>query len=961
MFNMLFIKGANMNILRKNNLIKKIAIIILFIMCFNMLIPTSSVQAVAFLDGGGLLQPIMDFLVYLADAVLNVLQHNFISMKDVVISPTGGDTDWWGALGWTGFALLGIVTVVYGVATFATGGGLLFGTVCVIGGFVGTVCCVNEAAECLSGEFDLPFIAYHPLTIFSGDVPALDINFINPKESKMKSQDLSGVASVNTNILRDGNNLEILYNTVSASDEYFITEFDVDSDEELWSIINRYCGNSYEFYKEDDGSWGHNSAQAWGASYEIKNATYNIEKVQGWAHNNNIYIIRYTKEYSTFWQEWSHEGKMYCITTENMLRILNIDDTSQYVVDIEQQIEENTTYYESSAAILQSSIATWYRVLRRIALVGLLSVLLYVGIQMILSAAAADKAKYKKMFIDWLVAVCMLFVLHYLMVFIVTLSSKLSEIFETAGVYNMTVPISKDADIHGNLIKAMNEQQLEEFTNADYGAKIDIQYDSDGNPVPMWSGEFMGYIRLMAGANTVRYQLAYGLMYIVLVIYVCTFTFMYLRRVLYMAFLTMVAPLIALTYPIDKIKDGQAQAFGLWLREYIFNALIQPVHLIIYTMTVSQAINLAKDHPVYALVALGFIMPAEKFVRSMFGFQKASTVDSPGGVFGGAALMAAMSTLSRFGKAKNTKEDKASGKVRTADIEGVKMSDIEGASSVTRFANNAIPKNPVGENNAGNTKAHTKGENNTSSQTSSRGEANNSPRQDTSSEDPKKPTIGQRLGRASVSMSNRAKNRILKAKPLRTVGKYTGMAIGGATLGLAGLAAGISTGDFGNVMKFTGSCLGIGGTLGKSLGQRAYDKGYEIKENVKEGYKGSEEYNNEKLDSEYFGGKGYQEMLDNHSLMSDLGGIERAQALRDEIEIYRSHGITDNKQITSCMKAGLSANEGSVAMQMSNLLKGMGLDHKALKTYEDSCKQTLGDKFDSGRVDHIWDVIKANI
>ena len=51
--------------------------------------------------------------------------------------------------------------------------------------------------------------------------------------------------------------------------------------------------------------------------------------------------------------------------------------------------------------------------------------------------------------------------------------------------------------------------------------------------------------------------------YLALVIYTCIFTVQYLKRVVYMAFLTMIAPLIALTYPLDKIKDGKGVAFTI--------------------------------------------------------------------------------------------------------------------------------------------------------------------------------------------------------------------------------------------------------------------------------------------------------------------------------------------------------------------------------------------------------------
>ena len=60
------------------------------------------------------------------------------------------------------------------------------------------------------------------------------------------------------------------------------------------------------------------------------------------------------------------------------------------------------------------------------------------------------------------------------------------------------------------------------------------------------------------------------------------FIFTYLRSVLYMAFLTLIAPVVALTYPIDKMNDGSAQGFTKWFREYIFNLLIQPIHFVLY-------------------------------------------------------------------------------------------------------------------------------------------------------------------------------------------------------------------------------------------------------------------------------------------------------------------------------------------------------------------------------------------
>ena len=90
-----------------------------------------------------------------------------------------------------------------------------------------------------------------------------------------------------------------------------------------------------------------------------------------------------------------------------------------------------------------------------------------------------------------------------------------------------------------------------------------------------------------------------------------------------MAFLTMIAPLVVLTYPLDKMGDGKAQAFSAWLKEYVYNALLQPFHLIIYTVFVSNALDFARTNVIYTIGALWLVMESEQILRKFFGFNKA--------------------------------------------------------------------------------------------------------------------------------------------------------------------------------------------------------------------------------------------------------------------------------------------------------------------------------------------------
>lgn len=89
-----------------------------------------------------------------------------------------------------------------------------------------------------------------------------------------------------------------------------------------------------------------------------------------------------------------------------------------------------------------------------------------------------------------------------------------------------------------------------------------------------------------------------------------------------LAFLTIIAPLMAMTYPLDKLQDGSAQGFNTWLKEYIFNLLIQPVHLILYTVLIGASMDLIADNIVFALAALGFILQAEKYYVNSLDLKK---------------------------------------------------------------------------------------------------------------------------------------------------------------------------------------------------------------------------------------------------------------------------------------------------------------------------------------------------
>ena len=510
-------------------------------------------------------------------------------------------------------------------------------------------------------------------------------------------------------------------------------------------------------------------------------------------------------------------------------------------VDFGQGETEIQYASESSAAILKPTISSWYVALRNIALVGLLSVLIYIGIRIIIGSVN-DKAKYKERLMDWLVAICLVFVIHYIMVFIVEMSETISTLFAASCSETILVKLPVDTKIDG--------QQLEADEEAGY---------------PIWACNFIGYSRLIAGGfsdyDTMK-SIEFTIIYVVLVIYTVIFTIMYLKRVLYMAFLTMIAPLVALMYPIDKINDGKAQGFDTWLKEYIFNALMQPFHMLTYSIIIGAVMELAIDYPIYAVVALGFMIPAEKILRKMLGFEKAQTPSNMGalGVAGAGLLMSGINKLTH--RPRRTKEDDHDAKsgrdnvrMKSDDFDtiGNYASENSGASALITGTNAlesgmgnseaqvhthdnplATPQNSNGtETGAGmfgtgfdsSFSAGVIGSEPVSGggidprlSSAMGGVRTNTTRRTNNANGTKKRTLKNRLGNGIMAVGTRYSRKFAKAHPLRSLRRGITYGIGAASLGMVGLAAGIASGDLGKTAQYTAAAGVVGGKLGSGIG-----------------------------------------------------------------------------------------------------------------------------------------------
>ena len=620
-----------MKIFTEKGILKKIFIILVVIILFKAIIPVNVSYAGTVDDiekvGGPLIKPIIDVILAIADFAMDFLHDIVYNMETSLIRI---DTDN-GILEFVGIAFAAIVTFVL---IAAVAGGLTVGAVLLLKKFVevgiglagitaiATVA-VNGAifagifvrSTWFSNEIVMPLYRITPEAIFSGEINLLNVNFF--KEQEYEEDELDQILEIK--------NYTNIYNI-------------------NYSETRQFSGYGYNV--SGTHMSGYTDEQALEEiNTQLKNYGYSGEE------------ITEIKDFTIRWDHIVNNAANGKKETKAREAILKVEKNMSYqngisveIVDRELTINEGEWGYTKHATLgeqLRPSVTKWYYAVRNFSLIAMMIILLYIGIRMMLCGVSSQKAKYKNMLIDWIVAVCLIFVMHYIMVFAMNVADSIIDIF---GSINQS---KKYTLIYEGDIKIINALK-------DAGIDVDaeqITFKENGKKYIAWDARsIVGFARVQAALNNAgnfKY-IGWVMSYCVLVCYTVFFLFTYFKRVIYLTFFTIIAPLVAMTYPIDKIHDGKAQAFDMWLKEYIFNLMIQPVHLLLYTVLISSAFDLASTNILYTLVAIGFLMHAEKLLRKMFGFGKAET---PGMLSGAAGTAIMMSTIDKLIPKKSKKDE----------------------------------------------------------------------------------------------------------------------------------------------------------------------------------------------------------------------------------------------------------------------------------------------------------------
>ena len=345
---------------------KKIIIAILLVMSFNFISPTVS-RAVTI--GDALFKPVSELLCMISDLVIKGLQSYFMGYEEIYYS----------------------------------------------------------AYETKNTESKVYNIAYSPGIIFSGEVRALDVNFINPKGDYQHN-------ITNNSSMEEIKNLGQAY--AVANNDTSVTQSNINA---ATNGLLKYAVDNYGFDKSKAEVINTNDKEGkqFLDIFALKSDGW--PELYRWQHNGEVYLLLI--EYqpitgganSPTMNYDSPAGYVGAVVGEWISSLFRDGNTQSGTNIYAKVYKEITTVTKgevrtSSAGQLQKTVATWYKALRAIALVGLLSVLIYVGIRILISSTGQEKAKYKKMIGDWLVAICILFILQYIMVFTLEITQKITDV-----------------------------------------------------------------------------------------------------------------------------------------------------------------------------------------------------------------------------------------------------------------------------------------------------------------------------------------------------------------------------------------------------------------------------------------------------------------------------------------------------------------------------------------------------
>ena len=226
---------------------------------------------------------------------------------------------------------------------------------------------------------------------------------------------------------------------------------------------------------------------------------------------------------------------------------------------------------------IKTNVASWYYLFRILAIIIMLLILIYLGIQIALTSATEKKAVYKQMLLSWLGGFIIIFVISYIMYGII----------------------------------AANETFI---------SWVIPKYE-DGTEISLYES-----VRSKAYELKFTSGFAGMTMYIILVYYGIRFLIVYFKRFLTVIILALLSPFIGVAYALEKVNKkgrGKGETLSNLLKDFAYSVSLQSVHALIYTIFIQIVLKLTETSLIgifIAFIFLHFMVKMDPIWRKVFGF-----------------------------------------------------------------------------------------------------------------------------------------------------------------------------------------------------------------------------------------------------------------------------------------------------------------------------------------------------
>lgn len=275
---------------------------------------------------------------------------------------------------------------------------------------------------------------------------------------------------------------------------------------------------------------------------------------------------------------------------------------------------------ETSVRGMMAKVVTpWYNFFRQIATIVYMMTMVVIGIKIMFSSTADQKAKFKETLTSWVVGVAILTMFPYVMKYVVTINNTMVQsIRDYASGSDATCANPK-------ILNITTKEAFKMFGKSSFVENMLSENPAGGSTIDAASiRDSMMRVRLYAQYKkkvilTAVYFIMIGQMIVIL--------FMYYKRAFMLAFLITLFPLVAMTYVLDKMGDKKAQSFEIWFKEFVVNVIVQLFHAVVYAVVVGLGVEkyMTDDGQwLFMIISILFLFEGEKILRGIFNVKGAA-------------------------------------------------------------------------------------------------------------------------------------------------------------------------------------------------------------------------------------------------------------------------------------------------------------------------------------------------